>query len=260
MSTQINGSVLKAFSILELFTPSRHEITTAIICNELGMNMVTAHRFVRTLEQIGVLVAVSRGHYRLGFVLVDLGDRATHHTGLGRILQPVLDEITHDVGEACMATIFEADKVVCIARAVTSRPLFVDIRIGTRFEAYCTANGKLWLANMSEHEFAQYLDNVVRPVITSRTLSERAVLTSEIARVRTQDFAVNDREREEDISAIAVPVRTRAGRLVATLSVFTSSTRMTEALQSRALERLRKAAKQAERVLYGEARPLLADI
>ncbi|SMF77853.1 transcriptional regulator, IclR family [Tistlia consotensis] len=252
MSVQLNASVLKAFAILGLFTAERSEITAATVAAELGLNGVTAHRFLRTLERAGALVAAAKGVYRLGFLLVDLGDRATHQAQLGRTLQPVLDAITRDMNEASMVTAFQADMVVCIARALSGRSLSVDIRVGSQLDGYCTANGKLWLASLPAPALARYLDLVERRPLTGATIVERAALLEELERVRRQGWASNENEREEGIRAIAVPVTTHEGRMIAGLSVFGPTLRMTDAVMARALERLRAARAEIEQAMYGE--------
>jgi IclR family pca regulon transcriptional regulator len=248
---QLNGSVLKAFSILDLFSPSRGEVTAAIVARELGLNGVTAHRFLRTLEEAGALVAAAKGVYRLGYRLVDLADRVGGHGTIGARLQPILDGITRDMNEASMATAFEADMVVCIARALSGQSLAVDVRVGTRLEAHCTAHGKLWLSSLGEAELDHYLDVVPRARMNRATITDRKRLLAEVARARQQGHATNDGEREEGIRAIAVPLRTRSGRMVAGLSVFGPSVRMTDEVMARALRRLRAAVVEAEQAMYG---------
>lgn len=251
MATQLNGSIVKAFGILSLFSPGRTEINAALVSAELGLNAVTAHRFLRTLESVGALVAVTKGSYRLGFALVDLGDRASQEASLAKAVQPILDALTRDLDEGTMATVFETDQVVCIARAVSSRPVFVDIRIGSRFEAYCTAHGKLWLSRLPPERLARYLDVVERRRITSHTLVSREDLARELQEIRERGYAVNRGEREEDIRAVAVPVTTRGDRMIAGLSTFGPAVRMTDAFLLDAVERLRRAAAETERALYG---------
>ncbi|MCP4295650.1 MAG: hypothetical protein GY786_08595 [Proteobacteria bacterium] len=51
MSTQINGSVIKAFEILNMFSNNRREITTPNVARELGVNNVTANKFLRILKE-----------------------------------------------------------------------------------------------------------------------------------------------------------------------------------------------------------------
>jgi IclR family pca regulon transcriptional regulator len=222
VAVQLNASVIKAFSILSLFSSERREITAGDVAAELQINNVTAYRFLRTLERVGALVMVTKGVYRLGFLLVDLGDRVTHHLALARTLQPVLEAMTNDLNEATMATVFEANMVVCIARTYSRRSLSVDLRVGNRLEAYCTAQGKLWLAQLSEAEFLHYLDMVPRERFSTNTIVDRDNLAAEIDKVRRKGYAVNDSEREEGLRTLALPVKTRGGRMVSGLFMYGS--------------------------------------
>lgn len=251
MAVQTNASVIRAFAILRLFSESRPELSAAVVAEELGLGPVTAHRFLRTLEQVGVLVTAGRGRYRPGYLLVDLAERALHHAEIARALQPVLGGIARDLDEACMATAFEADTAVCIARAVSRRSLSVHIRIGSRLEGYCSASGKVWLAGLSEPGLERYLEVVPRPPLTPTTIVGRDALLQEIAVVRDRGWADNDGEREEGIRSVAVPLTTRSGRMVAGLSVFGPTVRLTEEVLVQARRRLLLAVEEAREALYG---------
>ncbi|MBJ3786090.1 IclR family transcriptional regulator [Devosia sediminis] len=251
MAQQLNNSVARAFDILRLLGRGRPRIGVADVTRELGLNAITAHRFLKTLEAEGALVQVAKGSYRLGYALVDLGDRARDEDRLGQWLQPMLDDLTADLGEASMATIYQAGMVVCIARAMPPRSLSVDIRVGDRLEAYCTAHGKLWLAHVSPSERSRYLKSTPLDALTGRTITHRAQLEDEIAAIGARGHSYNLGEREDGITAVAVPVKTDGGRMVAGLSMFGPSSRIDRAALDRALVRLDAAAREAALLLYG---------
>ncbi|MBO6901221.1 MAG: IclR family transcriptional regulator [Rhizobiaceae bacterium] len=251
MATQLNNSVSKAFSILKLFSKGHSEIRAADVVRALGMNGITAHRFLKTLEHEGALVQTGKGQYRLGYMLVELGDLALREEELGRILQPVLNAMTADLNEATMATIYHDGMVMCIARATPSRALSVDIRVGSRLEAYCTAHGKVWLAHLPERELESYFDKLDLARMTSRTITSKDALRMELDRVARESHAFNEGEREEGITAVAVPVLTGTGRMIAGLSVFGPTSRFTAELRARALVRLHQACGHAQALLYG---------
>lgn len=255
MTTPLNGSVVKAFDILNLFHASRAEITAGYVQETLGMNFITAHRFLRTLESVGALVAVEKGRYRLGYALVDLSQKAVEVTNLSAILQPLLAEVTQDVQEACMATGFDGQMVVCIAKAASPHPLFVDIRVGSRLEAHCTANGKLWLAFMDDAKLNLYLDTVALQKATPASIVDRDKLLQELSEVRANKIAYNHEERDAGIAAVAVPVLARTGNLICGLSVFGPPHRLTEAALSTAADRLRLTAQAVISGLYGSSSP-----
>lgn len=252
MATQLNNSVSKAFDILRLLGRGRQRISAADVVRELGMNGITAHRFLKTLEAEGALVQVSKGSFRLGYMLVDLGDRALEQDRLGQLLQPLLEDITRELKEASMATIYQTGMVVCVARAKPQRSLSVDIRVGDRLEAYCTAHGKMWLAHIAPREREKYLSTLKFEAMTDRTITSREALEEEVELARRRGFSYNMGEREEGITAVAVPVLTSNGRMVAGLSMFGPTSRIDRAGLDSAIDRLKAAAAEASSVLYGK--------
>lgn len=252
MVTQLNNSVSKAFDILRLLGRGRARISAADLVRELGMNGITAHRFLKTLEAEGALVQVEKGSFRLGYMLVDLGDRALEQDRLGQLLHPLLEDITRDLKEASMATIYQTGMVVCVSRAMPQRSLSVDIRVGDRLEAYCTAHGKMWLAHISAREREKYLSSQKLSPMTDRTITNRPELEAEIDQARERGFAYNMGEREDGITAIAVPVLTGTGRMVAGLSVFGPTSRIDRSTLDGAIARLKSAASEASALLYGK--------
>lgn len=251
MAQQLNNSVARAFDILRLLGRGRPRVSVADVTRELGLNAITAHRFLKTLEAEGALVQDHKGSYRLGYALVDLGERARDEDRLGQWLQPVLDDLTADLGEASMATIYQSGMVVCIARAMPPRSLSVDIRVGDRLEAYCTAHGKMWLAHVSASERARYLDSVRLDAMTGRTITHKGQLQDEIETVRRRGFSFNMGEREDGITAVAAPILTDSGRMVAGISIFGPSSRMDLTAMKRGQTLLVSATEQARAILYG---------
>lgn len=253
MSIQLNSSILKAFSILQVFSERRSEITAKTLADELGLNGITAHRYLRTLERAGALVRVTKGSYRLSFVFVDLAERVAGQRMLAQVLEPIIRQAAKELRESVMATVFETDVIVCLACAHSDREVFVDVRVGARMEAYCTAHGKLWLAALGDAELERYLEGVSLTRHSPHTITDVETLRAEIAEVRRRGHAVNEGEREEGLRALAVPVKARNGRMLAGLSVFGPESRVTDAFLQRALERLKQAACAADLALYGAA-------
>ncbi|NIY74039.1 IclR family transcriptional regulator [Thalassospira sp. HF15] len=249
MTSQLNGSVLKAFKILDLFAAGQSELTAKETADALGINMITAHRFLHTLVHAGALRVTSRGVFRLGCMFADLGERVLHDGNLPILLQPILDQLARDTGEACMATTFDRDMAVCIAKALPDRPLYVDIRIGSRLDAFCTAHGKLWLAYMTADDQDRYFKNAEMTRMTDHTVTDINALKAELATIRKQGFATNNGEREHDIYAIAVPILTKHGNMISAFSVFGASPALLEAGNA-TLSHLNSAAQSAQDVLF----------
>jgi DNA-binding IclR family transcriptional regulator len=253
MGVQHNNSVARAFAILDLFTEQRPQLSAGDVARALNLNTVTAHRFLRSLEAAGALVAVARGSYRLGFRLVDLANRVTRHKILAEAMQPALDELAAELNEASMAAVPEANAVICIATALPRRDLLVDIRPGMLMEAYCTAQGKLWLASLDDRALKAYLDEVPLDALTSKTITDREALVAEIRTIRREGFALNDGEREDGLRTIGLPLNSREGRMVAGVTVYGPVTRMTQEVLDTAKRLIGEALAGIDARLYGTA-------
>ena len=76
VATGLNNSILRGFAILGLFNDDRPEISAATVSEELGVNAITAHRFLKTLEHVGAVTAVSRGRFRIGYKVIGIAASA----------------------------------------------------------------------------------------------------------------------------------------------------------------------------------------
>jgi IclR family pca regulon transcriptional regulator len=114
---------------------------------------------------------------------------------------------------------------VYVARVPTTRIMTVAINVGTRFPAYVTSMGRAILAWAEPAAVAAYLDRADLVALTPRTLTTRAALAAELARVRAQGYAIVDQELEEGLRSIAAPVRDGDGTVVAAVNVSVHASR-----------------------------------
>ena len=242
MGTPLNGSLLKGFAILDLFSPERTEITAAAVTAELDMNTATAHRFLTTLEQAGALTSYRRGHYCLSHRFEELGAIAGLSNQLGALAQPVIELVSRELNESVMACRLGQSGPVCIAVAPSSRPITVNIKVGTTLPLHATAQGKLWLAYLDQKERETRLKLLDLDPFSANTITDRSALEDELAAIRERGDARNRGENEPDIGAVSVPVFAREGRMVLSISAFGMLSRFDDLLTGRAAQALRNAA------------------
>jgi IclR family pca regulon transcriptional regulator len=249
MSTPSNGSIIKAFAILDLFDDRRPEVTAGQVAELTGLNAVTAHRFLRTLLQIGVLKSPRKGVFSLGGKMIDYGERAKSFSRLAAQLQPFLNELAAMTQEGAMATTFDGSLITCIATAHSEHTFSFNARVGARMEAYATANGKLWLSTLEPAALDSYFLTNKLDAISAQTLIDETSLRAELATIRDRHMAFNRGERETGLSAVAVPVMTAAGTMLVGMSVFGPSARFGDAKEKQFLQLLRHAAKRIQDTL-----------
>jgi len=103
--------------------------------------------------------------------------------------------------------------------------------VGQHIPLHATSNGKILLSELDETRLQQVLGSL--PSYTTRTITRKAPLIQELAKVREQGYAVAVDELEQGLTAVAAPIRSAHGDIIASMSVSGASFRLTgEALTS----------------------------
>jgi IclR family pca regulon transcriptional regulator len=220
-------SLERGLAILGCFTPKRPVLGIADIADDLGMSRSTTHRYVITLVALGYLEQGASRKYRLGLRVTDLGMSALNSTGLREHAHPYLEELrqrtsyTTSLGVLDGTDVLFVDRVRSFRRGVDESGL--DLHTGSRLPAYCTAMGKLLLANLPESE---QRDPITQMKLTKRgpnTITGKRALLDELEEIQSAGFAVDDQELAPEIYAIAVPVRNEARDVVAAVGLAAHS-------------------------------------
>jgi len=219
-------SVVRAFRILEAFDRQRPALTSTEIAERVGMNNKTVHRFLLTLEEIGAVSRISRGRFCLGMILADLGGQVSVHRVLNEAVLHHLEKLAEHYNESIQAAVLDSMDIVSIAHIPSRNALSIGIRVGKRWPAYCTAVGKVLMANMTDSVLREYADTLKYERRTSSTISNARALVRHVKKIRQQGYALNDQESERGLRAIAVPVKNRQGHTIAAISISGPVTRL----------------------------------
>ncbi|NIZ12284.1 IclR family transcriptional regulator [Phaeobacter sp. HF9A] len=247
MATPLNGSLIKAFEILDLFSEQKPQVSAADVALALEMSPSSAHRFLVTLEEVGALVQVRRGAYSLGHHIEKLGRIAERTNPLATLVQPVIAQISSRLNESVMAGQLTREGVVCLATAIAPRPISVNIQVGRMLELHVSAQGKLWLAHIDPEERSTRITDLIHT--GKLTQAEAHRLHHEIDRAQQDGFACNRGESEPDIGAVAVPVFDETGALRLTLSAFGMASRFSAQHEARIAASLTQAAQEVSNAI-----------
>jgi IclR family pca regulon transcriptional regulator len=216
-------SLERGLAILGCFTPKRPILGIADIADELGMSRSTTHRYVITLVALGYLEQGASRKYRLGLRVTDLGMSALNSTGLREHAHPYLEELRQRTSYTTSLAVLEGTEILYVDRARSFRRgpgrIDLDLHPGSRLPAYCTAMGKLLLANLPEPEQRELLAAIKPAKRGPNTITSKKALREDLEQVAEAGFAVNDEELAPELYAIAAPVRNEAREVVAAVSL-----------------------------------------
>ena len=215
-------SLARGLTVLTAFGEGRAELTLTEVAQATGLARATARRALITYEHLGLVTPSGDRRFALTPRVLSLGFPPLSRTTLPELALPHLTALAARIHESASLAILVGDEIQYTARVATSRVMSVNIAVGTRFPAYATALGRVLLAD------APPRDHELRP-LTPRTLTDPAALAAALETVRTRGYALVDEELEAGLRSIAVPVRDRAGRVVAALNTATHVTGRTVA-------------------------------
>ena len=223
-------SLERGLAILSCFTPKRPVLGIADIADELGMSRSTTHRYVITLLALGYLEQGASRKYRLGLRVTDLGMSALNSTGLREHAQPYLEELRQRSSYTVSLAVLDGPEILYVDRARSFRRgqgQGLDVRTGSRLPAYCTAMGKLLLANLPESDLRELLAQLKLAKHGPNTITSKKALREELEEVREANFAVDDEELAKELYSIAAPVRNEGRQVVAAVEIAVPSSMIT---------------------------------
>jgi len=226
-------SLERGLAILGCFTSEHPVLGIADIADELGMSRSTTHRYVTTLLALGYLEQGRSRKYRLGLRVTDLGMSALNSTELRENVHPFLEELRERTGYTIGLAVLDGTEILYVDRARSwrraERETDLGLHPGSRMPAYCTAMGKVLLANLPDEVQRDLIAQLQLERNTPRTITSKQALRTELERISENGYALNDQELRPGLQAIAVPVRDESREAVAAIGIAASPEAITVA-------------------------------
>lgn len=232
MDTKVSQTFVTAFArglaVIEAFGPDNKSMTLAEVAARIGVDRAVTRRLLLTLVELGYATQTGR-QFELTTRVLRLGYSYLSAAGLGSILQPYLDDLSHEIEETVSVSVLEGAEVMFVARAdMPGRRMAYVVTMGMRLPAFSSASGRVLLAARTDAEIETLLSVTTIKKQTAHTILQRKALLKTIQQARTDGFAVNREELEDGLIAASVPLLNRAGKVVASLNMSASTSRMTD--------------------------------
>ena len=219
-----------AMSVLRLFSTDRRELAMAEAARLLHRPATTVSRWLRDMAAAGFLERdVDTGRYRLGRALIEIAATVDVASRLQRVCRAAAERLAAVSGETTYVGVRQGDGAILVDGVASARSIRLALTIGERVALHASATGKCLLAWTIEEEARSLLPGPL-PASTPYTITSWRALARELAVTRDRGYAVSRRELEDDLVAVAAPVRGQEGNVVAALSVGGPSSRITDGM------------------------------
>ncbi len=231
-----DGTVGKALDVLDMVAGAGKPVRFSDLLVHSAYPKATLYRFLQTLTNQGMLTLdPDRGTYALGVRLVRLAHAAWQQSSLAPLARPYLDELARETGETIHLAQMDMGQVLYVDKRNAAKPVEMFSSAGKVGPAYCTGVGKAMLAHLPDDALNTVLARQSFHRFTPHTYATPAALMTELQAIRARGHAFDREEHEPGIICVAVPILTRAGRVMGAISLTSTTQRTTlTALESHA--------------------------
>ncbi len=216
---QLLQSVIRAFRIAEMLA-EEGELGVTEIDGRLGIDKSTAYRILATLREMGyVRQNPLNSKYSNTPKFSLLGGTAPDMRHVRDLAGPVLRRLSDSVGEAVNLGCLDGADIVYVERIQCDEMIRVNLPVGQRMPAYCSALGKAILAFLPADAVKKLFSGTSFLKFTDRTVKSLGMLLAELETIRTDRFARDTEESHAGLSCLAAPVFLASGKVAAGISV-----------------------------------------
>jgi DNA-binding IclR family transcriptional regulator len=183
-------------------------VTFTDLQRRLGFPKSSLHELLTLLSDRGYVSWTADGRrFGLGIRAWEIGQSYLQHRRIVDEALPAMASIVALLNETVQLAMLEGLENVYLAKVDCTHPVRLQTDAGKRYPAHATALGKVLLAHLTPNELLDRLQRAQLSRLTRNTITNSDELLRELARSRSQGFAVDWEEGMEGVRCVAVPVR-----------------------------------------------------
>jgi IclR family transcriptional regulator, acetate operon repressor len=146
---------------------------------------------------------------------------------LSLLSRPVCRQLAEAVQETVNVVVHDGRAVISVAQVLGTPTVRTMNWVGQRAPLHATSAGKVFMAHMAPEELDALLADGLK-TYTPHTIVDPSALKRELEVVRKRGYASTMEEHEIGLAAIAAPVRTLDGHVIAAVSASGPTFRINE--------------------------------
>lgn len=219
----------RGFKILDLVS-ERGSIGIPDVCEALDVNTNMAFRLLTSIQKSGYLVKEERtGMYTLSLKILSLSSVALQSLEIRKFAMPYMEIFWSSFQKANVNLgMKNGDDILIIERIEGLSLPRTYFTPGKQIPFHCTGLGKVLCCEMSDEEIERLIKVKGLKAYTAHTIVDHDKMIEELRKVREEGVG---RDRNEFIfgdNCSAVPIRNKAGEIVASISASALSANISE--------------------------------
>lgn len=205
--------IARAATILRALEDENAGLSLGQIAQRVNLARSTVQRIVAALETEKLVIAATpNGRVRLGPTIMRLA--ASVRSDFVALARPFLERLSEELHETVDLSTVKKDHLVFIDQVIGSQRLRTVSAVGETFPLYCTANGKAYLAQLSDAAVEALIGRAYE-ARTPKTITTFEALLPELKTARRTGVAFDREEHTSGICAAGVALHDPLGNAVA---------------------------------------------
>lgn len=244
------SSITRVLEIIEAVSYASKPISPLELSQELDIPKPTIHRLIQNLVDEGFVTVDIGGGIIPGKRVRNLGVELWQQRLFFNERQMILQKLVDDIEETCGIGVPYQMNMIYTNRAQTTLPIQIYLPVGAKSPMWCTATGKLYLSQLPAPSRAKILQNLTLDKFTKNTITDIGALNAELDRIATTGIGIDNEEFISEMVAIAIPIRDRKSRYLASLYLHAPTIRVSLDDLLAHVPRLQKAAEDIQALVY----------
>ena len=213
-------SVEIASRILVAMAEAGRPLQLKDVARGCDMSAAKVHRYLVSLTRTNLVTQEDDGRYSIGPAAITLGLAGLHSLDVVRIASDSLVELRDSSGETAVLATWSNTGPVIIRIEESSRPVFMNVRVGSTLPIMRTAVGRIFAAYLPKQDTAALIEIERRPLNRRRKRDNQTSAYDIITATRRHGIAAVDGDLVPGVTALAAPVFDHRARIIASIALL----------------------------------------
>ncbi len=224
-----NQSLTRALNLLERLSETPSGLSLTDLSYQLGMPTATVHRLLSTFEEFDFVEQdAEQGLWFVGLKAFTVGNAFLHRRDIVASARPHMRTLVEQCGETVNLGVIDDGEAVFISQVESREMMRMIVRLGSRSPIHASGVGKALLANMSEQDLAQIVQQRGLARYTERSIDNPTRLREELQRIRQLGYALDDEEHAIGLRCVSSAIFDENGQALAAISLSGPKARVTD--------------------------------
>lgn len=243
-------AIVNAVDAIDFISRSNRGVGVRELARELRLTRGTAERVLYSLLSCGLARRDSEtGRFFVGQRILELASQHQRSLSIGEIARRHMNALAAETGESVFLGVLDRDHVTIVDRIDSLQPLRIAATLGMREPLYCTALGKIMMANLPKETCHALLEGQTFERFTPKTLTSASKVLKSIQVSAQRGWSIDDEEFHEGGRCVAAAIFDHENQVVAAISLSGPTFRVNDAKLPQIAKRVTAAATAISRDL-----------